>query len=72
MPHFLFAPACRIAAASHSKVLAADAKQRTRNSRRARVAHALIAVSLFMVQIFVFLPFFETARDGNLNCGVFP
>ena len=53
--HFRFAPACRIALASHSKVLAALEKQRARNSARAAVAHSLMAgVGLFMASLSVF------------------
>jgi hypothetical protein len=53
--HFLFAPACLMAAASHSSVRAALEKQRARNSARACLAQVWCEVfGLFMA--FIFLP----------------
>ena len=53
--HFLFAPACRIALASHSSVFAAEWKQRARNSAKACLAQVWCEVfGLFMA--FIFLP----------------
>lgn len=53
--HRRFSPACRIAFASISSVLAALWKQRARNSASARLAHAwLLVCGVFMPSLSVF------------------